>query len=161
VRCPESQICLLDANRNPICKCNAACGDEFEPVCASDGNTYANECILRVEACKTHKILRILHHGTCAGIDRVTCQPVVLTHFATETNCKSLKCPFYQECEVNRYGIAVCHCPAECSKLMKPVCSTNSESFDSECHLKRHACLNRLNITVRYFGVCGEFLNTV
>lgn len=40
VDCPSNQVCQLDETRNPICRCNAICNQEFKPVCASDG-----ECI--------------------------------------------------------------------------------------------------------------------
>lgn len=138
MKCPDSQICQIDDQRNPVCKCNAACGTEFEPVCASNGKSYANECILRLEACKTRKSLRILHQGVCPD----------------SNSCKSLKCTIYQECEVNRYGIAECQCPTTCAKVFRPVCSTDFETFSSECELRRQACLSHRNITIRYMGVC-------
>jgi hypothetical protein len=67
VECPASQICQLDDHRNPICRCNAVCNQDFKPVCGSDGKTYTNECILRVEACKSRRSLRIIHSGICGG----------------------------------------------------------------------------------------------
>ncbi|KAH9416857.1 hypothetical protein DERP_011972 [Dermatophagoides pteronyssinus] len=138
VKCPASQICQVDDNRNPICKCNCACGNEFEPVCGSDGKTYINECTLRVEACRSSKSLRILHQKSCS-----------------ENNaCKSLKCSQYQDCEINRYGIAQCQCPTSCTKILKPVCGTDGKTYDSDCDLKRQACLNHRNISIRYMGTC-------
>ena len=65
VECPASQICQLDDHRNPICRCNAVCNQDFKPVCGSDGKTYTNECILRVEGCKARRSLRIIHSGVC------------------------------------------------------------------------------------------------
>lgn len=74
-------------------------------------------------------------------------------------SCKSLKCSIYQECEVNRYGIAECKCQTTCAKVFRPVCSTDFETFSSECELKRQACLSHRNITIRYMGVCGKMFN--
>lgn len=37
IDCPVTQVCQLDENRNPICRCNAICNLDFKPVCASDG----------------------------------------------------------------------------------------------------------------------------
>lgn len=68
IKCPFSQVCQIDENRSPICKCKADCSNEYTPVCGSNGKTYINECTLRVEACKTSKSLRILHQGACSGI---------------------------------------------------------------------------------------------
>lgn len=97
VECPTNQVCQLDDNRNPICRCNAICSLDLKPVCGSNGmsrdhrresfaerlmtlscratarlfslpgKTYTNECILRVEACKAKKSLRILYNGECGS----------------------------------------------------------------------------------------------
>ncbi|XP_015793858.1 agrin-like [Tetranychus urticae] len=142
VQCPASQICQLDDNRNPICRCNAV-EEEIIIICGSDGKTYTNECILRVEACKARKSLRILYNGECGSGRAVN-------------PCESLKCSIYQECDIDRYGIASCVCPPMCPQIMNPVCGSDGKTYDSECELRREACLLHKNVTLVYKGLCGE-----
>jgi hypothetical protein len=67
VNCPQPEVCLLDEQRNPVCRCGDTCSLEFTPVCGSDGKMYQNECSLRQEACRSRKNLRIIYRGKCSS----------------------------------------------------------------------------------------------
>ncbi|XP_067139294.1 agrin-like isoform X3 [Centruroides vittatus] len=148
VECPASQVCQLDENRNPICRCNAICSPDFRPVCGSDGKTYTNECSLRVEACKSRRSLRIIYTGECSSAFRLLNQGA--------NPCENLQCGPGQECDIDRYGIATCQCPGACEPVMRPVCGTDDKTYDSQCELRRQSCVLQQPVSMDYRGVCGE-----
>jgi hypothetical protein len=51
-----------------ICQCPTKCPDNVKPrqICASDGNTYDNECELKNASCQQQKPLQIKHEGPCS-----------------------------------------------------------------------------------------------
>ncbi|GAB6019276.1 hypothetical protein CHUAL_000876 [Chamberlinius hualienensis] len=138
VQCSSLQVCQMDESRNPVCRCNGICSANYRPVCGSDGKTYSNECVMRVEACKARTNLRIIHWGECKS-----------------NPCDAMTCSHGKICDIDRFGIATCHCPASCEPVMRPVCGTDDVTYDNECELKRSACLKERDIRVQYVGVCG------
>ncbi|XP_071039097.1 agrin-like isoform X2 [Parasteatoda tepidariorum] len=140
VECPASQVCQLDNNRNPICRCNAICSPDFRPVCGSDGKTYINECSLRVESCKSRRSLRIIFSGECSS---------------GANPCENLQCGPGQECDIDRYGIATCQCPPNCEPVMRPVCGDDGKTYYNECEMRRSGCEVQRLLTAAYRGACG------
>ena len=86
-RCPVSQVCQLDDNRNPICRCNSLCNLEFSPVCGSDGRTYSNECIMNAEACKNRKEIRRIFAGECTAGRVFTLDLFLIRHQSMSDSC--------------------------------------------------------------------------
>lgn len=70
--------------------------------------------------------------------------------------CDEAKCGPYEQCVINRQGIASCECGVECEPVMRPVCARGGKTYTSLCELKRQACLTRTNIEVAYTGTCGS-----
>ena len=53
---------------NGRCVCPFLCPREYEPVCASDGNTYPNDCEMRKETCQKNQELEVVHLGECEDL---------------------------------------------------------------------------------------------
>lgn len=47
--------------------CDETCPRVFEPVCGDDGETYANECLLKLETCSSGKAIKKTSTGACDG----------------------------------------------------------------------------------------------
>ncbi|CAH0727341.1 unnamed protein product, partial [Brenthis ino] len=140
VTCPDPEVCQLDDGRQPSCRCAEPCPLEFSPVCASDGKTYSNECQMHRESCRARKQLKIIFKGQCSsGVNP----------------CAEVECRHGAECRVEGSG-AVCACPPPCAPVLRPVCGSDARTHDSECELKRAACLLGRELKVVHAGACGS-----
>ncbi|XP_041975389.1 agrin-like isoform X3 [Aricia agestis] len=140
VTCPDPEVCQLDDKRQPSCRCAEPCPLEFSPVCASDGKTYSNECQMHRESCRARKQLKIIFKGQCSsGLNP----------------CAEVECRHGAECRVEGGG-AVCACPPACEPVLRPVCGSDARTHDSECELRRAACLLGRELKVVHAGACGS-----
>ncbi|XP_035210218.1 agrin-like, partial [Stegodyphus dumicola] len=151
VECPNSQVCQLDENRNALCRCNGECSEDLRPVCGSDGKTYTNECTLRVEACKSRKNIRVVYAGECSTAYRLL---FLSSNIPGKNPCENLMCGPFQECDINKYGIASCQCPPSCESIMKPVCGSDGQTYSNDCELQRNACIQMKHVSVVHIGEC-------
>ncbi|KAL1116864.1 hypothetical protein AAG570_005333 [Ranatra chinensis] len=138
--CGGGEVCQVGEGRIARCSCGEMCPLELSPVCASDGKTYANECHLRMEACRSRRPLQLIYRGHChSGVNP----------------CRSVECREGEHCVIDRTGIASCQCDYRCEHVVRPVCGSDGTTYDSECHLKKSACLNQTRVRVSYSGFCN------
>ncbi|KAI8507794.1 hypothetical protein Bbelb_140340 [Branchiostoma belcheri] len=70
--CGRGKRCLVDKNNNPRCvTCGMDCSHHkaapSDPICGSDGVTYADWCDMRETSCRTGFIIETKHIGQCTG----------------------------------------------------------------------------------------------
>ena len=68
---PMFSVCEADTGSGIItCNCEKCPMNVSDPVCGSDNKTYANECRLREEACRSNKNITVTRGGEC-GMGRI------------------------------------------------------------------------------------------
>ncbi|CAL1545990.1 unnamed protein product, partial [Lymnaea stagnalis] len=138
--CDSPKVCQVNAQREPECRCSFHCSTEINLVCGSDGRSYSNQCLLRKQACKSRKDIRVLYIGKCTP----------------DNPCMQIQCGPEEECSVDRSGQAVCVCPPPCEPVLRRVCGNDSTTYDNECELRRTSCLEKVYVVVKHPGPCGE-----
>lgn len=73
--------------------------------------------------------------------------------------CLQPKCGAYEICTSKLDGSYICNCPT-CSNEYSFVCSSNGQTFGSECQLRRFQCLQKVeeNMMITKKQHCGMFL---
>lgn len=73
--CANNGNCIEDrssgVNTRPVCQCLTTCPHSYEPVCGSNGETFVNECRLRMDSCTREMNIFTRHLGTCENGRRV------------------------------------------------------------------------------------------
>ena len=66
--CRRYEACIVGDDRTPACQCPTASvceGLRDQTLCASNGLTYTNRCLLRVDECSANRLIRVLYRGPC------------------------------------------------------------------------------------------------
>lgn len=60
--------CVAQADDSTVCECTDSCPEKSDLVCASDGNTYKNECEVKKQSCLKKKPLVVARKGSCGKL---------------------------------------------------------------------------------------------
>ncbi|XP_066278939.1 thrombin inhibitor rhodniin-like [Branchiostoma lanceolatum] len=114
--------------------CPDMCPFNYNPVCGSNGETYSNECSLKVHACQLgdDMELTMVSKGECPEMVSRT-EPAVENRNAV--------------CVAGRRG---------CPRIYKPVCGSDKHTYPNECELcrKMSEAAVRTEIRIRHEGEC-------
>uniref|UniRef100_A0A3Q2VN34 Transmembrane protein with EGF like and two follistatin like domains 1 n=1 Tax=Haplochromis burtoni TaxID=8153 RepID=A0A3Q2VN34_HAPBU len=95
------------------CICNIDCsGHNENPVCATDGNSYNNPCLVREASCMKQEQIDVKHLGRCPDTR-------IVDHGEGFYPGMSIPCAdsfsgfcVHGKCEINKYNMATCRCDA-------------------------------------------------
>ncbi|XP_038060853.1 agrin-like isoform X2 [Patiria miniata] len=131
--------CKLNRNRQPIAGCVFDCEElPGNPVCASDGQMYESECLMRRVACQSRFELSVHEESYC---------------MPGTSPCNSFQCEF-GKCILNLEGSPTCACISSCPDIYVPVCGGDGVTYYSICHLQKEQCLRSEAIHVIANGPC-------
>ncbi|XP_076451600.1 agrin-like isoform X2 [Babylonia areolata] len=115
-----------------VCPTESSCRTADLKVCGSDGQTYSNECQMKIASCRRKQIITVASAGDCE-------------------KCRGVVCSHGQKCENG-----VCVCPILCPTSHDPVCGTDGRRYINECEMRKSACNKEEDIDVDHDGVCED-----
>ncbi|XP_063091307.1 agrin isoform X8 [Cavia porcellus] len=128
-QCRFGALCEAETGR---CVCPSECVASAQPVCGSDGHTYASECELHVHACTQQVDLHVISAGPCQ-------------------TCKDTVCAFGAVCSAGQ-----CVCPRCEHPPPGPVCGSDGITYPSACELREAACRQQVQIEEARAGPCEQ-----
>lgn len=145
------------------------CTREYNPLCASNGQSYGNPCQFLTKYCTSDSALRFVNWGECLVND------VVQVHEVVEAEEEIFDCPIF--CDRRRKPVCGsdgirysnkcmmdmknCHeglnikevpcdkpeeqCERPCSRILAPVCASDGTTFNNRCEFEVAACKRSKN----------------
>jgi len=157
-------------------ECVRACPLNFAPVCASNGQTYPNECAMETSACVQGITLEVASQGACEeAVQRpelnqecvracpLNFAPVCASNGQTYPNecaMETSACVLDTELRVVAQGACptprIGRCIQRCPRIYRPVCGSDGKTYSNICVMRVQACLMNQELTVASEGRCDE-----
>nr|XP_046222264.1 LOW QUALITY PROTEIN: agrin-like [Oncorhynchus gorbuscha] len=141
VTCSYGSTCIQSSDYlSAKCMCPLSCdGKPEQVVCGSDGQDYRNECELYKQACHTQKNFRLQHQGYC-------------------NPCKDSENSLNVACRVEpRTRQPLTFAPPEsCPPVNEPLCASDSQTYESECHMTRTGMQKGIELRMIHPGSCKK-----
>ncbi|XP_059168107.1 agrin-like [Physella acuta] len=149
---PSEKITVVHPGVCKTTTCPRPCPRIYDPVCGSDGYTYANKCELDNVNCDKdpEDQITIVSRGQCPTQCRKPCTKII------DPVCGSDGITYPNKCEFDNANcdrkpedkVTVAYkgrcstkpCPRPCPYILRPVCGSDGITYSNECELDNANC---------------------